>query len=447
MTEIAVAEAAEAECRELIDVALRRAAEKGATQAEVDASQNIGLSVTARMRDVETIEFSNDRGFGITVYVGKRKGSAGTADLRPEAVSATVDKAIAIARQATEDPYAGLADEARMAVELPELSLDHPWDMDADRARELAIETESAALDCDKRVTNSEGATVTTQRGLSVYGNSHGFVGAMRRSRHSISCAVIADDGTGMERDYDYTTARNAGRLLDGSEVGRRAAERALRRLGARKLKTRVAPAIFAADVARGFIGHMLAAISGSAQYRRSSFLLDAAGERVFPEFVSVSERPYLPEAFGSTAFDAEGVQTADRELIDAGVLTGYILSSYSARRLGTVTTGNAGGVHNAIVSSSAGDLAELIGEMGEGLLITELMGQGVNGVTGDYSRGAAGFWVEGGELAYPVSEITVAGNLRNLYAGISAIGSDVDRRGVVQSGSVLVDRVTIAGD
>lgn len=447
MSNLTVPDTAEAECRALIDSALRHAAAHGATQAEVHASKDLGLTVTARMRDVETIEFSNDRGFGITVYVGKQKGSASTADFRPEAVATTVDKALAIARQATEDPFSGLADETRMAVDLPDLSLHHPWDIDADRARELALETEAAALDTDPRITNSEGATVTTHSGLSVYGNSHGFVAATRRSRHTISCAVIADQGTGMERDYDYSTARNAARLQAPEHVGRRAAEKALRRLGARKLSTRVAPAIFAADVARGFVGHLLSAISGGAQYRRASFLLEAAGEKVFPDFVTISERPYLPEAFGSAAYDSEGVQTVERDLIDGGVLTGYLLSSYSARRLGAETTGNAGGVHNVIVESHGGGLDQLLRDMGDGLLITELMGQGVNPVTGDYSRGAAGFWVSGGEIAHPVSEITVAGNLRTLYAGIKAIGSDVDRRGVVQSGSILVDRLTIAGD
>lgn len=446
MTEIRLAGDVDASASQMIEDALVRAKAGGADQAEVGVSQDVGLSVSARMRDIETIEFHNDRGFGITVYVDQCKGSASTSDYSPAAIDAAVDKALYIARQTSADEFAGLADANRMATEQPDLALDHEWDVSVDRARELALEIEAAALDADERINNSDGASIALHRGMSAYANSHGFRGSQRRSRYSMSCAVIAGSGDDMQRDYYYSSARNPRHLEAPGNIGAQAAQRTIARLKPRKIATRTAPVIFRNDIARGFIGHLLSAISGSAQYRQSSFLLDAIGNTVMPTGMSIVEQPHLAEAAGSTAYDSEGVATKDRAIVDDGVLQGYILSSYSARRLGRETTGNAGGVHNATVSSTAGDLQSLMADMGDGLLITELMGQGVNGVTGDYSRGAAGFWIENGEIAYPVSEITVAGNLRDLYQSIGAIGSDVDERGNIRCGSVLVGGMTIAG-
>ena len=446
MSEISLGRDVDARALQMIDDALERARAGGAEQAEIGVSQDVGLSVTSRLREIETIEFHNDRGFGITVYVGQRKGSASTSDYSREALDAAVDKALYIARQTSPDKFAGLADADRMARDLPDLQLDHAWDVDVDRARDLALDIESSALDADSRISNSDGATVSLHRGMSAYGNSHGFRGAQRRSRYTLSCSMIAGSGDQMQRDYYYSSTRNPARLARPEEVGATAAARTLARLQPRKIATRQAPVIYRNDIARGFIGHLLSAIAGSAQYRRSSFLLDAVGQQVLPTRFSIVEQPHLAEAAGSTAYDSEGVATAERAIVADGVLQGYVLSSYSARRLGLETTANAGGVHNATVSSSASDLQSLMAQMGEGLLITELMGQGVNAVTGDYSRGAAGFWIENGEIAFPVSEITVAGNLRELYAGIVDIGSDVDERGNVRCGSVLVDSMTIAG-
>lgn len=446
MSDIQLAANLESSSRELIETALARAKRGGADQAEVGMSQDLGLSVSARLRDIETIEFQNDRSFGVTVYVGHCKGSASTSDYSPAAIEQAVDKALYIATQTGADEYAGLADPERLATEFPDLSLDHGWPIDADAARTLALECEAAALDFDARISNSEGASVNTHRSHSAYGNSHGFFATERRSNHSISCAVIAGEGEGMQRDYDYTSARNPAALLDAASVGRRAAEATVARLDPQKLSTRQSPVLFRADVARSLFGHYLSAISGGAQYRRSSFLLDAEGDTLFPAFLNMDEQPWLPAAPASASYDREGVATQPRRLVEAGVIGGYLLSSYSARRLGLESTGNAGGVHNAVVASTHGDLQAMLGEMHEGLLVTELMGQGVNPVTGDYSRGAAGFWVEKGEIAGPVSEITIAGNLKTMFGGIVAVGDDIDRRGAIQTGSVLIDAMTIAG-
>ena len=430
----------------LIGSALEIAAAAGADQCEAAASHDLGLSVTARMRDIETLEYQNDRSFGVTVYFEQRKGSASTSDFRPEAIREAVERACVIARQTAADACAGLADRDLLATDIPDLALDHGWEIGPEQAREMAIRCEGAALDADPRISNSEGATVATSRGLRVYGNSHGFLGRYRRSSHSVSCAVLAGaDGT-MERDYHYTAARDPGLLEPLEAVGAKAAERALRRLGARQATTGKVPVLFPPELARGFIGHAVGAISGTAQYRKSSFLLGAAGEQIFPTFFSMLERPHLPGAFGSAPFDREGVATRDRDLVEEGVLQGYVLSSYSARRLGLTSTGNAGGVHNLLIPGNADDLESLTAEMGRGLIVTELMGQGVNVVTGDYSRGAAGFWVEGGEIAYPVNEFTIAGNLRDLYRNIVSVGRDQDKRGVICCGSVLVAEMTVAG-
>jgi PmbA protein len=432
---------------ELAERALARAAHKGASAAEVGASLSTGLSVTVRKGEVETLEHQRDRGFSVTVYFGQRKGSASTSDLAPEAVAETVDKACTIARYTAADPCAGLPDPDCMAVDPPDLDLDHPWDIDPDAAVSLARDCEAAGLEADARITNTEGGSLSSHRTLRCYANSHGFNDGYASTSHSLSCALIAGKGDGMQRDYWYTLARHPADLESAAAVGRLAAERTLLRLGARKVATRTVPVVFAAELARGFLGHLLAAIRGSAQYRKASFLLGAAGTQVLPAWLRIDERPHLPRAAGSAPFDGEGVATRDRALVDAGVLQGYVLSSYSARRLGLQTTGNAGGIHNLIVGSGQRNLEELLRYMGRGLLVTELMGQGVNGVTGDYSRGASGFWVEGGEIVHPVQEVTIAGNLKELYLDIEAVGADVDRRGVIQVGSILIGRMTVAGD
>src|ERR1700691_3122286 len=396
----------------IIERALEEARARGASQAEAAVSQDTGLSVGVRLGEVETLEHQGDRSMGITVYFGQRKGSASTADFSLEAVRATVAKACSIARFTAEDPCSGLADAALMARSPPDLDLAHPWNIAADRAIEIAKSCEAAALAFDSRINNSEGASVSTHQGLHVYGNTHGFVGGYPTTSHTVSCVVLAGTGEDMQRDYWYSGSRDWRDLEDAEAIGRESARRTIARLDPRKLRTRRAPVLFNAEIARGFIGHFTAAIRGSSQYRQSSFLLNSVGQQVFPAGFSIAERPHIPKAMGSAPFDEEGVATRDRELIVDGILTGYILSSYSARRLGLQTTGNAGGAHNLVVApDTPGGLPALLEQLGVGLVVTELMEQGVNAVTGDYSRGAAGFWVERGMLQYPVAEITIAGN------------------------------------
>lgn len=431
----------------LVAMALEEARAERATQAEVGVSVDVGLSVTVRLGEVETLEYQRDRGLGVTVYVNQRKGSASTADLGVDAVRETVRKALSIATFTAADECSGLADAALMARNWPDLSLSHPWDVTPEAAIEIARSCEAAALAVDERVRNSEGASLSTQRGTRVYGNSHGFMGGFESTGHSVSCAVVASAGEEMQRDYWYTTARDWRELEDTEAVGRKSAERTAQRLGSRKLSTRRGPVLFSPEMARGFFGHFLAAIRGGSQYRKSSFLLGAAGQQVFPTFLQMLERPHIPKALASSAFDNEGVATRDRDLVKDGVLQGYILSAYSARKLGLQTTGNAGGSHNLIVPHGDDDQAALIRRMGRGLLVTELMGQGVNVVTGDYSRGASGFWIEDGAIQYPVQEITIAGNLRDMMRNVVAVGSDVDLRGGLRTGSVLIEEMTIAGD
>ena len=431
----------------LVIYALEEARAERANQAEVGVSVDTGLSVTVRLGEVDTLEYQRDRGLGITVYFDHRKGSASTADLRREAIRETVLKACSIARFTASDDCAGLADAELMASELPDLALSHPWDISPEASIEVARSCEAAALAVDARVRNSEGASLGTHRGTRVYGNSHGFIGGFESTSHSVSCAVVASEGDEMQRDYWYTTSRDWRELEDAELVGRESAVRTVARLGSRKLTTRRAPVMFTPELARGFFGHFLAAIRGGSQYRRASFLLGAAGQQVFPSFLQISERPHIRKAIASSAFDNEGVATRDRELVKDGVLEGYILSAYSARKLGLQTTGNAGGVHNLLISHGSEDQKALLRRMDTGLLVTELMGQGVNTVTGDYSRGASGFWIERGEIQYPVHEITIAGNLRDMLLGIVAVGSDVDLRGAVRTGSVLLGEMTIAGD
>ncbi len=447
MGELAISEQSETIASESVQRALEVAVSAGADAAEAAASFETGLSVTARQREVESLEFQNDRGFSITVYKDQRKGSASTSDLSPDAIQSAVTKAMYIASQTEADEYAGLADPSRMATSFPDLELDHAWEISADAASEMAVQIEAAALGVDDRIANSEGASVATQRGLSVYGNTHGFLGMQRRSAHSRSCAVVAQDEQGMERDYHYTAARNPIRLGDGVDVGREAGRRAVNRLSPVKIETCDAPILFRADRAGGLIGHLLGAISGGAQYRKASYLLGAVGQQVMASSITVAERPHLLEGMGSTSFDGEGVATAERDIVRDGVLQGYVLSSYSARRLGLESTANAGGVHNATVSGGGGDFEAMLKQLDTGLLVTELMGQGVNIVTGDYSRGAAGYWVEGGEIRYPVSEVTIAGNLSNMFRQIVAVGDDRDERGRVHCGSVLIESMKIAGN
>jgi len=431
---------------EIVSTLLAEAHAKGVDQAEAAASHDVGLSATARLGDVESVEYTNDRGVGVTVYIGHRKGSASTSDFSDAALREAVAKACSFAESTAADKHAGLADAELMAKDPPDLDLQHEWALTADRAVELAIACETAARDHDARITNSDGATVGTSSGARAYGNTHGFLASYRKTSHSLSCVVIAKTDEDMQRDYWYTASRIPDALESAAAVGEKAAERTVARLGARKIPTTHAPVLFAPEIARGFIGHAIAAASGGAQYRRASFLLEAAGEKIFPEFVRIEERPHLPAAMASAAYDAEGVATRDRDLVIDGVLQGYVLSSYSARRLGLETTGNAGGTHNLVVPGDAGSRDEIIAGMSRGLLVTELIGQGVNGVTGDYSRGAVGYWIENGEIAYPVHEVTIAGNLRDLYLKISAIGSDQDLRGGIRCGSILVDDMTIAG-
>ena len=438
----------QADLESIIERALQDARARGASQAEAAVSQDTGLSVGVRLGEVETLEHQRDRSMGITVYFGQRKGSASTADFSLEAVGATVAKACSIARFTAEDASSGLADAELMARAPQNLDLSHPWEVTADRAIAIAKTCESAALRFDARINNSEGASVSTHQGLHVYGNTHGFVGGYPTTSHTLSCVVLAGTGEDMQRDYWYSSSRDWQELQDPEAVGRESARRTIARLAPRKISTRRAPVLFVPELARGLVGHFVAAIRGSSQYRQASFLLNSAGQQVFPANLFVAERPHLPKAMASAPFDDEGVATRDRELVAEGILNGYILSSYSARKLGLKTTGNAGGSHNLIVAPTlTGGAAALLSRLGTGLLLTELMGQGVNTVTGDYSRGAAGFWVENGEIQYPVAEVTIAGNLRSMFLGIAAVGDDVDIRGGVRVGSILVQEMTIAGE
>ncbi len=437
----------EQELKTLVAEILAEAERQGASAAEVSVSADTGLAVGVRKGSLETIEFNQDRGFGITVYVGACKGSASTSDSSRDAIRETVRAAANIARYTEEDPCNGLADAELMPTSLPELGLFHPWDLDAGRAQELALECENAAFEHDGRVVNSEGAQVSTQQSCRVYGNSHGFIGSVLGTRHGVSCVVIAEDGKGMQRDYWYTVARDPSGLEAADSVGVRAAGRAVARLSPRRVRTGRFPVLYAPEVASGLVGHLLGAVSGGSQYRKASFLLDSLGKDVAAGHLSLVEEPHLPGRVGSAAFDGDGVATRSKSFIAGGVVEHYILSCYSARRLGMRTTGNAGGVFNLTVRGETRTVAELLAAMGTGLLVTELMGQGVNSVTGDYSRGASGFWVENGEIAYPVDEITIAGNLKDMYRNLELIGDDVDERGNIRTPSLLVSGMTIAGE
>ena len=440
----------QADLQSCVELALAEARRLGASEAEVGVSTDTGLSVTARMRDVETLEYHRDRGMGVTLYRGKCKGSASTADLSAQAIRETVAKAFSIAGFTAEDPCAGLPDADMLARDIPDLDLNHPWAIEPDAARDLAISCEAAALEFDPRISNSEGATLSSHQGLRVFGNSLGFVAGYASTMHSLSCAVIGQQNGEMQRDYWYSSVRDYRDLESAASIGATAARRTLERLGAQQLSTRVVPVLFVPELARGLIGSFLGAIRGGSQYRRASFLLDVAGKQVFPSWFNCMERPHLMKALGSAPFDSEGVATRDRQLVDQGVVTGYVLSTYSARKLGLKTTGNAGGVHNLLVQpgsvTGGHDFNALLKMMNRGLIVTELMGSGVNGVTGDYSRGAAGVWVENGQMAYPVHEITIAGNLKDMFHNMVAVGSDVDVRGGIRTGSILLESMTVAG-
>ena len=431
----------------IADDVIRRCRAKGASEADVAATIDEGLAVNVRLGEVETVERTRDRGVSVTVWFGKRKGSANTADLDPRSIEQTIEHACAIARHTESDPANGLPDAALLAREIPDLDLWHPWKIGADEAIRLGIEIEDAGRAFDSRIDNSEGASVNVGATMTAYANSLGFSGTERGTRHSLSCALIAEDDAGMQRDYWYDTARNANDFVSAETIGRKTAERTVARLGAKKLSTRETPVLFVPEVARGLIGHFLSGVSGGALYRRASFLVDHAGKRVFPEWMQIAERPHIPRGHGSTAFDSEGVATRDSDLVRDGVLQRYILGSYSARKLGLQSTGNAGGVHNVVVQPGSDDFQALVKRMARGLVVTELMGQGVSLVTGDYSRGASGFWVENGEIQYPVEEITIASNLRDVFDRIEAVGSDVDRRSHILTGSLLVGRMTVAGE
>lgn len=430
----------------LVNDILAKAKAKGASQAEVGASVDRGFSVTARKGEIETLEHNQDKGIGITVYFGKNKGSASTTDIRPDSIEQTIDKACDIARFTQEDEYEGLAEKEFMAFDYPDLELHYPCDYTPDHALGLAIACEQHGMSLDKRITNTEGASFTTHESFSVYGNSHGFLGAYPTSRYGLYCTLLASDKDQMERDYEYTVARDVADLMSTKEVAENAAQRTLRRLGARKLSTRQAPVIFLADVAKHLWGTFISAISGGNLYRESSFLLNQLGQPIFRDYMSIREEPHRIKAVGSAPFDAEGVRTEHRDLVKEGILESYVLGSYSARRLGMQTTGNSGGVHNLIIETNAESLADLVSEMNTGLIVTDMMGHGINIVTGDYSRGATGLWVENGEIQYPVHEITVAGNLRDMFKNVVSVANDVDMRGNVLTGSVFIENMTIAG-
>jgi len=432
---------------DLSDRLLRRARELGASQAEVTCSEERGLDVNVRLGEVETVESTRDRGIAVTVYFGQRKGSASTADLQEASLESTVAQACAIARHTEDDPAAGLADPALMATVFPDLDSWHPWALEADAAVDLALACEAAGRQADARISNSDGASVGTSQSLSVYANSHGFIGRERGSHHSIGLALIAGQGDAMQRDGWYSSALAREDLELPAAIGRRAAERTVARLQPRSLPTAELPVLFAPEVARSLVGHLLGAVSGGALYRRASFLLDSVGTRLFPDWLDIDERPHLRRGLRSAAFDGEGVATRDSALITGGVLQRYVLGSYSARKLGLQTTGNAGGVHNLKVSSNASGLDALVAGLPRGLLVTELMGQGVNSVTGDYSRGAGGFWIENGQIAYPVDNVTIAGNLRDMFQRIEAVGADIDVRSHIHVGALLVGKMTVAGE
>jgi PmbA protein len=439
------------ELRSLAQSVLDQARSAGAAGCDCDVSESYGLSVTVRKGKPDTVEHNRDRSLGVSVYWGERpkarRGHASTSDFSPAAVRQTVEAAVAIARHTAEDDCAGLPEADMLARETPDLDLFHPWALSTEEAIELARRCEAAAFKVSRKIRNSEGATVSAQQSQFVSANSLGFAGGYPGSRHWLSCSVIAEDKGLMQRDDWYSAARSPQGIADPEVLGRYAGQRAVARLGGRKIATMQAPVLFEAPVALQLIGHFVSAVNGGNLYRKTSFLVDSLGSQVFSPLVQIDERPHLPQGMASTPFDEEGVATRDRIIVRNGVVEGYFVGSYSARKLGMKSTGNAGGHHNLFVRSEGPDFAGMLKHMQKGLLVTELMGQGVNLITGDYSRGAAGYWVEGGEIRFPVEEITIAGNLRQMFNGIAAIGSDVVVRSGRSSGSILVENMTIAGD
>ena len=433
--------------QDVVEQALDDATRSGASSAEVDASLSQGSSLTVRLGEIETIEHNRDKSLSLTVFFGNKSGSASTSDMSADGIRNTVDAACSIAKLTAEDECGGLADADQMATEFPDLDLWYPWNPDAETARDLALQCEAVARQTDDAISNSEGATVNSHEGVGIYANTHGFNGIRYGSRHSLSCSVIASDGEAMERDYWYSVARDRSEMQSAEEVGRIAGQRTLDRLGSRKIATCQTPVIYEAQAAGSLLSHLISAISGGALYRKSSFLLDHKGKKIFPEHINITENPHIPKALGSAAFDNEGVATKQRSIIKDGVLMDYVLGSYSARKLGLQTTGNAGGVHNLMIEHGEQDLPALMKQMGTGLLVTELIGSGIDNVTGDYSRGAAGFWVENGEVQYPVSEITVAGNLMDMFQNFVGVGNDLDKRGNIITGSILLEQMTVAGE
>jgi len=429
-----------------VEQILAEAKKQGATACEVAVSVEQGLSTTVRQREVETVEFNRDQGFGITLYVGQRKGSASTSATGEAAIRETVAAALAIAKHASEDESAGLADAALMARDLPDLDLYHAWDITPEQAVERALTCEAAAFDTDARIRNADGTSLGTHQGCRVYGNSHGFIGGYASTRHSLSCVMIAESDGQMQRDYWYDVNRQGNLLADPASIGRRAAQRAVSRLGARPVPTCEVPVLFSAELATGLFGSFLGAISGGALYRKSSFLEGTLGEQLFPSWLNLDERPHIPRAMGSASFDGDGLATYAKPFVEGGRLVSYILSTYSGRKLGMPSTANAGGVHNLFVSHGEEDQQALIKRMGRGLLVTELMGHGLNMVTGDYSRGAGGYWVENGEIQFAVQEVTIAGNMRDMFRQIVAVGSDLELRSNIRTGSVLIEKMTVAG-
>ncbi|MDY7218270.1 metalloprotease PmbA [Denitrificimonas sp. JX-1] len=434
------------ELKKQVEKILASAKKQGASACEVAVSVQQGLGTSVRQREVETVEFNRDQGFSITVYHGQQKGSASTTATGDVAIEKTVAAALAIAKYASPDEFAGLADKELMATEFPDLDVWHPWDLSPAQAIEMALECEAAAFAVDSRISNSDGASVNSDIGCTIYGNSHGLIAGYAGTRHSLSCMVIAKEGDQMQRDYWYDYGRRADLLMDAASVGRIAAERTISRLGARSIPTCDVPVLFAAELAGGLFGSLLGAISGGNQYRQSSFLVGALGEDLFPTWLTLDERPLLKGGLASSAFDGDGLATYAKPFIEQGKLVNYMLSTYSGRKLGMPSTANSGGARNVFVTHGDDDQAALLKKMDRGLLVTELMGQGLNMVTGDYSRGAGGYWVENGEIQFPVQEVTIAGNMRDMFRQIVAIGNDVDRRGSVQTGSVLIERMTVAG-
>ncbi|MFZ7200746.1 metalloprotease PmbA [Avibacterium avium] len=437
----------EQELREAVSYAIDIATKAGAS-AEVAVTKVNGLSVSTRLQEIENVEFNNDGALGISVYLGQQKGNASTSDLSPVAIKNAVEAALAIAKYTSPDDCAGLADRDLMAFDAPDLSLYHPADIDVDQAAALALNAEKAALDYDERIVNSEGAAFNSHTGVRVYGNSYGMLQSYLSSRYSLSCSMIAGENDQLERDYEYAISRYPDKLENPAWVGENAAKKALSRLNPQKIATQEVPVVFLNDVATGLISHLTAAISGGSLYRKASFLLDALGKQILPDWFHISERPHLIGKLASSPFDSEGVRTRDMEIIEQGILQTYLLTSYSGRKLGMQSTGHAGGIHNWLVKPNLqGGLTALLEKMGTGLLVTDLMGQGVNLVTGDYSRGAAGFWVENGQIQYPVAEITIAGSLPEMFKQIVAVADDIEHRSNIQTGSILLEKMKVSGN